>query len=287
MSILNKIAYQIRSYFSKRSVRLNSCKTRYPILLVHGIAYRDDMALPSWGNVPAFLRRGGSAVYLADTEAWASYTSNGEIIRDRIAGILAETKAEKVNIIAHSKGGIDARYAISAFELGDQVASLTTVGSPHRGTCIADIVVDNLADRADFLYDAVNCLGILMGDKHPETSQAVSELTRDAMHEFNLKYPNLANVYYQSYGTEMLNPLNDPLFSATYLLLQKYEGDNDGMISKSSYQWGEFQGTIGSKIPGVGVSHLQITGSVLDTIAGENIPLTYVEWASRLKDKGY
>lgn len=287
MNIFSKIVSRIRSSFAKRAVKPDSCKTRYPILLVHGIAFRDDMALPSWGGVPDYLRCGGATVYLADTEAWASYTRNGEIIRDKIASILAETNVDKVNIIAHSKGGIDSRYAISALKLEDQVASLTTISSPHRGTCIADIVVNHLPESAGFLYDAVDCLGKLMGDKHPETSQAVRELTSDAMQAFNQKYPNSPNVYYQSYAAEMTNALNDPLFSATYLILLNEEGTNDGMISKASCQWGEFQGMVSSKMPGAGISHLQVTGAVLDIIAGVNIPLGYVEWVSRLKEKGY
>jgi triacylglycerol esterase/lipase EstA (alpha/beta hydrolase family) len=287
MNYFTTLIRRLRTAIAKHLVKTDSCHTRYPVLLVHGIAFRDDMVVSSWGGVPDYLRCGGATVYLADTEAWASCSRNGEIIRDKIASIISETKADKVNIIAHSKGGIDARYAISAFNLNDQVASLTTVGSPHRGTCIADIVVNNLPESAEIVYDAVDSLGKLMGDKHPESSQAVRELTRAAMQEFNQKYPDSPKVYYQSYAVEMTNPLNDLLFSATYLILKKQEGANDGMVSKASCQWGDFQGTTGSKIPGVGISHLQITGAVLDVIAGVNIPLLYVEWVSRLKQKGW
>jgi triacylglycerol esterase/lipase EstA (alpha/beta hydrolase family) len=245
------------------------------------------MIISSWGAVPDYLEKGGAEVFLADTEAWASYKTNGEIIKTRIADVLAQTNSEKINIIAHSKGGIDARYAISAFDLGAQIASLTTIGSPHRGSYVADFVVDQLTDNADVLYEIVDCLGRLMGDKKPETQDAAKELTRDAMREFNTRYPNVPGVYYQSYGVQMTSPLNDPLFAATHLLLNEEEGANDGMISIESYRWGEFQGVIESKIPGVGLSHLQITGSIRDVIAGVNIPMLYVDWVSRLKEKGF
>ena len=287
MNILTTIKNFFLAFFGKRSIKPDSCKTKDPILLVHGIGFRDDMLIPSWGEVPAYLEKGGATVYLADTEAWASYTVNGEIIRDKISQILNETNAEKVNIIAHSKGGIDARYAISFYQLDDQVASLTTIGSPHKGTCIADIVTENLPEQAEFLYDAVNCLGKLLGDKSPESSKAGPELTRKHMSEFNEKHPNASKVFYQSYGSEMTNAMTDPMFSATYLILNKFEGENDGMISKNSYQWGEFQGVIKPDIPGLGISHAQITGAVLEIISGKNIPLLYVEWVSKLKDKGF
>lgn len=287
MKFLKNIINIIRTFFNKPAIPANSCKTKYPILLVHGIAYRDDMAIPSWGKVPDYLRRGGATVYLADTEAWASYKDNGEKIKNKIEEILKENNTSKVNIIAHSKGGVDSRYAISFYKLDDKVASLTTISSPHRGTCIADIVANNLPEQASFLYDAVDCIGRIMGDKNPQTNQAVKELTRDAMQDFNQKNPDSPNVYYQSYGAEMKNPLNDPLFSATYLIMKNVEGEDDGMISKHSYQWGEFRGTIGSNLPGFGISHSQITGSMMEIIAGENIPLLYMKWVVDLKEKGF
>ena len=43
-----------------------------------------------------------------------------------------DKKNEKVNIIAHSKGGLDARYMISKLNMGEYVASLTMISSPHR-----------------------------------------------------------------------------------------------------------------------------------------------------------
>ena len=221
MNIIKKLINIFRPFFGKHTVKANSCNTKYPILLVHGIAYRDDMMIASWGKVPEYLERGGANVYLADTEAWASYTVNGEQIKNKIQQILNETGANKVNIIAHSKGGIDSRYAISHFNLDDKVASLTTISSPHRGTSVADVVYQYLPDEADFLYDAVNSIGKLMGDKYPDTSLATKELTRPEMEKFNQKHPNSPEIYYQSYGAQMLNALNDPLFMATYLIIKK------------------------------------------------------------------
>lgn len=287
MNMLNRLLDRVRRFWAKRNVATNSCNTRYPVLLVHGIAYRDDMVVSSWGGIPQYLRCGGARVYLADTQAWASYETNGQIIKNKISEVLQQTGADKVNIIAHSKGGVDARYAICALQLADKVASLTTIGTPHRGTCIADVVVDRLPEGAEFLYEVVNFVARLMGDKKPDASQAVKELTRSAMRDFNERYPNADGVYYQSYGVQMLNPINDPLFALSYNIVKKVEGDNDGIISALSCRWGDYQGTVKSGIPGWGISHLQITGSVLDVIAGVNVPLLYVRWVSRLKELGY
>jgi triacylglycerol esterase/lipase EstA (alpha/beta hydrolase family) len=48
--------------------------------------------------------------------------------------ILRETGAKKVNLVAHSLGGKDARYLVSALGYGDRVASISTIGTPHRGS---------------------------------------------------------------------------------------------------------------------------------------------------------
>jgi triacylglycerol lipase len=57
----------------------------------------------------------------------------------QLAGLLPT--GEKVHIIAHSGGGLDARYLVSKpHGLGrtDLVASITTIGTPHGGTPLAD-----------------------------------------------------------------------------------------------------------------------------------------------------
>ncbi|MFO0865908.1 MAG: hypothetical protein U0744_14870 [Gemmataceae bacterium] len=45
------------------------------------------------------------------------------------------------HIIAHSMGGLDSRYMITKLGMADQVISLTTLGTPHRGSPFADWAV--------------------------------------------------------------------------------------------------------------------------------------------------
>jgi len=47
-----------------------------------------------------------------------------------------------VNIIAHSMGGLDARYMIARLGMADRVASLVTIGTPHLGSTLADYRLD-------------------------------------------------------------------------------------------------------------------------------------------------
>lgn len=73
---------------------------------------------------------------------------NAGILREKIFEILRENGEEKVNIIAHSKGGLDSRYLISGLHMAPYVASLTTICTPHRGSMLADL----LMKLPDFLY---------------------------------------------------------------------------------------------------------------------------------------
>ncbi|MFP4227094.1 MAG: esterase/lipase family protein, partial [Desulfobacterales bacterium] len=68
---------------------------------------------------------------MADLE-WLS-----QKLADRINEVLKETGAAKVNIVAHSLGGVLARYAIKNLYMEDKVSRLISIGSPHRGSRVA------------------------------------------------------------------------------------------------------------------------------------------------------
>jgi triacylglycerol lipase len=261
------------------------CATRHPIILLHGIAFRDDMIFSSWGHVPEFLEKGGANVYLGGLDAWNSIVGNAGLLKIKVEEILAQNGAKKVNLIAHSKGGLDSRYMISRLGMGDKVASLTTVSTPHRGSAFADVATKLLPDEHGLAYGAVDLLGKLMGDKGSQSALAIAELTRANMEKFNAETPDAEGIHYQSFGTRMTSLFDDPLFVPSYEVVKKYEGENDGMVSVASYQWGNFRGVLEGH--GGGISHLQITGAVRDVVSGINIPMWYIGMAQDLKAQGY
>ncbi len=110
------------------------CSTKYPCLLVHGVGFRDFHYFNYWGRIPRELVRNGANVYYGHQEAWGTVEDNGLILKNKIMEILQKTGCGKVNIIAHSKGGLDARYVISGLKMEAYVASLTTINTPHRGS---------------------------------------------------------------------------------------------------------------------------------------------------------
>lgn len=114
------------------------CATRYPIIMVHGIGFRDLRYFNYWGRMPKVLSCHGASIYYGHQKAWGTIEENAALIKENIEHILKETGAKKVNIIAHSKGGLDSRYMITKLGMKDKIASLTTVSTPHHGSRLID-----------------------------------------------------------------------------------------------------------------------------------------------------
>jgi triacylglycerol lipase len=264
------------------------CKTLYPIVLVHGIAYRDDVPLLKyWGRIPEKLKKSGAEVFFGNNEGWGSYVNNAELLQKRIIEILDKTGSEKVNLIAHSKGGIDARYMISRLGMGDKTASLTTLSTPHRGSYIADIVVNKLIKDSKLYSVLMDMYGKIIGDKSPDSSKVIEELTTEHMQQFNREVADCPSVYYQSYGAELNKGSNDPLFYFSYKLLYEKEGPNDGMVSVDSSKWGVCKGIFKGKKKNKGLSHLDIIDFKRIKIYGIDIPSLYITIVKEIKEKGF
>lgn len=153
-------------------------KTRFPIVLVHGLGMKDTFFMKSWGWIDRILRVQGYTVYKSNVDGFGTVESNAKQLKEEIGKILEETGAEKVNIIAHSKGGLDAKYMIQQMDMAKQVASLTTLCTPHKGSPIASFVMR--FPRAAVKYAAfwVNLAYKILGDKTPDSFTACEELKR-------------------------------------------------------------------------------------------------------------
>ena len=121
------------------------CATKYPILLVHGVCFRDFKHLSYWGRIPRELERNGATVYFGEHQSARPVQASAEELSQRIRQLTGEGKAEKVNIIAHSKGGLDCRWAMRDPDIAARVASLTTVNTPHQGCEYADYLLNKIS----------------------------------------------------------------------------------------------------------------------------------------------
>jgi triacylglycerol lipase len=256
---------------------------KYPVVLVHGIVAHDRGGVINfWGRIPDMLNKYGIQVYLGNTDSWGGYESNAELLKETIDKILEETKSEKVNIIAHSKGGIDSRYFIWRYDYGDKVASLTTISTPHHGSEIADLIHKNLPINSNIVKESLDVFGKLYGDRNPDLLNVDQELTTENMKEFNEKVGMDNRVYYQSFYTTMSNSFDDLMFFYSYLYVESISGPNDGIVSEYSAKWGNNIRKIGDKI-----SHAQILDYREQEISGINIPVIYINIINELCIMGF
>lgn len=229
-----------------------STKTKYPILLLHGVGFRDLKWPLYWGRIPGVLTAGGSELYYGNQDCWARVEVNARTIKARINQILDETGSEKINIIAHSKGGLEARMAASSLGMGERIASITTIGTPHRGSKTIDRLLkapNSLFNIASFAVN--NWIG-LIGDTRPDFYAVCRDFSTEYAERFNRNNPDVPGVYYQSFAGVMKTPLSDINLTTANIVIKMIEGDNDGLVSVESANWGEkFTLLIGDKNRGV------------------------------------
>lgn len=218
-------------------------RKRYPLLLVHGCGFRDSRVFNYWGRIPGALEGAGEQVFYAYQDGWATVEYNAEVVKRSVNGILELTGADKVNIIAHSKGGLECRYMISSLGMADKVASLTTVSTPHHGS----MTVEKLCSVPKGLFCAagvvVNAWNRLLGDKNPDFVCACQELTCSYSEGFNRSNPDAEGVYYQSYATAMKGAASDIFLALPYMVVKSIDGTCDGLVSAHSAEWTNFRGT--------------------------------------------
>jgi triacylglycerol lipase len=183
----------------------------------------------------------------------------GEQLIDQIETIVAITGKPKVNLIGHSHGGLDVRYVASVRP--DLVASVTSIGSPHKGADLADFLAANVASGGftQVVFTALGeslgvALGLLTGTSNPQdASAALGSLTSAGTATFNASHPQgvpatscgegafvVGGIRYYSWsGTGILTnalDVSDPAMAATSLF---YDIANDGLVDRCSSHLGD------------------------------------------------
>ena len=263
------------------------CRTKYPLLMVHGVFFRDFKYFNYWGRIPRELEENGAVIYYGNHQSAASVRDSGGELAARIRQIVEESGCGKVNVIAHSKGGLDTRYAVSCLGMDKYVASLTTINTPHRGCVFADYLLDKIPDSVQLkVAEGYNLALRRLGDEKPDFLAAVGDLTASACEEFNRQVPDREGIYYQSVGSKLNRaaggrfPLN---FS--HRLVEYFDGPNDGLVAENSFPWGEnftFLTTQGKR----GISHGDMIDLNRENIRDFDVREFYVQLVSGLRERG-
>ena len=221
--------------------------TQYPIVLVHGTMVKDFLFWHAFRGISDYLKTQGLTVYVTNQDGIGAVATNAIQLKEEILRILELEACDKVNIIAHSKGGVDCRYMISHLDMESSVASLTTLSTPHHGSGLSAQLLKLprfIAKPTAFFTDI---LFRICGDREPDIMQLGLDLTPEAMAQFNQDTPDSPLVYYQSYSASLTK--KKALLYLPYKISRHCEQDvTDGMVSVSSSQWGDYRGDIGDEL---------------------------------------
>lgn len=264
------------------------CKTRYPLLMVHGVFFRDFRYVNYWGRIPRELTRNGATVYYGGQQSAAAVEDSGKELAARIRRIVEETGCGKVNIIAHSKGGLDSRAAITRQGMAPYVASLTTVNTPHRGCIFAEYLLEKIPAAArQKIADTYNAALKRLGDERPDFLAAVTDLTASACEKRNAVTPDAPGVFYQSVMSYCRRAQHGKFpLNMTYPIVKHFDGLNDGLVAVDSARWGE-RFTLLEPKGKRGISHGDVVDLNRENIPGFDVREFYVSLAADLKRRGF
>ncbi|MBQ2184276.1 MAG: hypothetical protein II399_06530 [Lachnospiraceae bacterium] len=258
---------------------------KYPVLLVHGIFCRDvkkQEKLKTWGYIPAYLKQKGVKLYYGHTDACGTVKRNAAILKKQIEKIIHNTGCEKVNIIAHSKGGLESRYMISKLGMEHKVASLTTLDTPHRGSPIADTLFKVLPDKIfKFIAGIIDRYEKKQGDIVPDIYTSTREATTSYCEEFNQNIEDKQGVLYQSVALTCVR-FSPKYWLSKIIMNASTKEKNDGIVTESSSKWG----VVLSNIPLKYCNHSQITDARASRTRKKLIFATYDFILNKLAEAG-
>ena len=227
------------------------------------------------------MREQGYSVYAADTDGFGTIEHNAEQLKAQILKILKQENAEKVNLIAHSKGGLDSKYMLRELGMTKKVASLTTLCTPHRGSAIASWMYRKPKWALKFLAFWINLWYKIFGDKKPDAltvCKQLQALPNDILEQLDAP----EGVYCQSYSSTMEKSRDDFLMTIPHLISRHYEGATDGLVSVESAKFAEYRGDMLEET----LSHSQEIGFCLGKKKRSRVYEFYLALAAELAERG-
>ena len=289
----------------------------YPIVLAHGFFGFEDFAGLDFVNyfyeVKAQLAiRGEELVFTPDVDPFNSSVYRGAQLAAEVQDILALTGHQRVILIGHSQGGLDAR--VVAHDYPELVAAVVTLQTPHYGTPLADVALEVLDDpNLKGVLDALLQLaGMPLWDEVGNTTSLylpLYDLSTAGIAEFNANYPDAENIHYASIagrsdfhgGGEVCNVTRpafieafddeldpvDGLLATTEMIIDGGFGNpyaNDGLVRAADARWGEFLGCLPA-------DHLDMIGHLLGDDPGIgngwDYRAFYVDLVAYLRARGF
>lgn len=285
-------------------------KTKYPILLVHGVAGFNTIGglINYFHTVPYNLERSGAKVYTASV----SFVNTSEQRGAQLATYISGLNEAKFNLMAHSQGAPTSR--VTASIIPERIASITSINGVNYGSKVAD-VVNKVIPPGSYVLGGANAIANALGSivnalsssNNPQNGVgALTTLTTAGTIKLNnaLGWKGVNRTYCQgstenntyskggkNYNVKMFSwtgdnvvtnafDILDPFFFTTSLAFKPGE-KSDGLVAACATKMGNVISTSYTMNHGDAVNHLFGIRSIWT-----NPVSLYRSQANRLKGKG-
>lgn len=263
-----------------------STQTRFPIVLAEGLFGFNFI------NIAEDLRAGGAMVFTTEVDPFNDNVTRAQQLTSQIRAILAQTGATRVNLFAHSQGGLDGRVILA--QNPELLASLTQVASPNTGSPVADSLLPMDDGALQFVIDFISIAGGEPGNA-ADLRVALTQLSAAGMTQFNAQFPaGLPSTPCGTNGSRMVNGV--PLFSFGGNQVSTNGGDigdpvllltsinftepNDGLVAVCATHFGQvIQDNLRA-------NHLDFVNQIGGAVGADPPFMLYRAQAARLRDMG-
>jgi len=224
----------------------------YPIVLAHGVCRFDVLwnqvlrvddsddpkidRLHYFKGIRTMLKGKGYAAYHSRVAWAADVNTRAHDLKQNLLRILNDSKAEKVNIIAHSMGGLDARHMLFndrvLGKIHERVASVTTISTPHEGSPFADWGLEHFPQLPD-VFQKIGLDVNGLRDLRTETCKRYNDDPEVRAFEADCE----ATIKFQTYAGKQGFWGIFSLLKGAFRIIEQKEGENDGLVSIRSAQW--------------------------------------------------
>lgn len=225
-----------------------------PLVFAHGfLGFKEIGKTAYFNNLDGHLKRRfpGRPVYFTQVDPGASIERRAGQIKAQIVQWLARPQLQprqKALLIAHSMGGLDARFLISRLGGHEIIGALATIGSPHWGTPLADLAVKAKQHWPIVELEAlIDARAWIHGERWLRDlvlpfEGGLAQMTPDAMERFNQETPQAGGVIYLAFAgaaSPWAGGLMPPALQIPHHFISRYPhakagGPNDGLVAQAS-----------------------------------------------------
>jgi pimeloyl-ACP methyl ester carboxylesterase len=240
------------NYFSfSPNLAVGQPEAPLPVLLIHGYRSTHEVwngwvdRLGDYGIEAKAITFEDDTTTAINEDECGSAKDHAAQLNQLVRNFKEETRSEKINIVTHSKGGLDARLYLANNPFSADVANLIMIGTPNEGSPIADRYYPS-DDCKPAVYDLRTTSSAVRAERNEHT--AYSTIAGDWISIYGFNVPSWWDPYW--WVAEDLNCPNPSIWfdlegwnflGFQHIGRNEIPGPNDGIVPVDSVEEpGEF-----------------------------------------------